>query len=136
LCYTCTDLLVTGRTTGQTACRLFDPLRRVKEEQEAANAKEAEEQAKAAAAAKNKNSKPPSKESPKKVQKELPKKESNKSLELDRKSVESTRSVHSSASSKSLDEEQCDARSPVMQTDRNWYSLVCYGLPNMVVGKG
>ena len=118
--------MITGKTTGQTAGRLFDPQRVIKEEEEAAAKKAREEEAKMA----SKKAPAASKELSKKEKAELVKKESKKSIdESDR------RSPHSVNSARSPTVDFLGVEPPNNDVDMNSFTLVCYGLPNLMVGK-
>jgi len=114
------DLLERGRTTGQAARLLYDPPRREKLEAEAAKAKEAEEQSKMkktggkgkdAAAGKDGTAT----------------KTTNKA-----KAPEPVQSPGIPPDDDEEEEEEEEMEDAVVPS-RYWYSLVCYGLPNLAV---
>jgi uncharacterized membrane protein len=141
VCRACkfSDLLAVGRTTGQLVVRLFDPVRHQKEEEEAAKAKEAEEQAKTNKKGKAESEKVASKDALKKGKKEP---QNKQSTDADKKSASSPNHAQSPlpvATASSPTEqlsptELLDVQSPEQDIDRNWFGLVCYGLPNLAVG--
>lgn len=134
------DLLATGRTTGQLVLRLFDPARHQREEEEAAKAKEAEEQAKATnKKGKADSDKAASKDALKKDKKELQKKQPTDTDKKAANSAKNSQSPLPEATASSPIEpvsptELLDVQSSEQDIDRNWFGLVCYGLSNLAVG--
>ena len=102
------DLLESGKTTGQVARLLYDPARRERLEAEAAKAKLAEEQNKAKKAGGGKAV-------------------DGKATKMDK--------VPEPVQSPVIDEEEEEEEETdeVPAASRHSYSLVCYGLPNLVV---
>ena len=112
------DLLEKGRTTGQAARMLYDPPHREKLELEAAKAKQAEEQSK------------------------MSKKGGGKATDTkktDKAKVPEPAKVSEPVQSPGInpdeeeDEEEEEEMDEGPMPTRYWYSLVCYGLPNLVV---
>ena len=105
------DLLEKSKTTGQAARLLYDPPRREKLEREAAKAKLAQEQ---------------------KLHKGSKKAGGRTTKTGDKSKVpeqNQTHGVDEEEEEEEEEEEMADVPAPV----RHWYSLVCYGLPNLVV---
>ena len=116
VCTRSLELLEKGRTTGQAARLLYDPVRREMLELEAAKAKEAEEQSKM------------SKKGGGKAREGAVTKMADKSKAAPEPDQSS--GIHLDEEEEEEEEEEVD-EAPV--PSRNWYSLICYGLPNLVV---
>jgi len=109
----CQDLLENGKTTGQAARLLYEPARREKLEAEAAKAKLAAEQSKAKKKAGGKAV-------------------DSKATKMD-KMPEKPEQVQSPTMDEAEEEEEEEETDEVPVTSRHSFSLVCYGLPNLVV---
>jgi len=106
------DLLENGKTTGQAARLLYEPARREKLEAEAAKAKQAEEQSKAS------------------------KKAGVKASDSKVAKTDNRAKVPEPTQSPVVDEDEEEEEQEMDEVpvaSRNSYSLVCYGLPNLVV---
>ena len=107
------DLLEKGKTTGQAARLLYEPPRREKLELEAAKAKQAEELSKASKKAGAKAA-------------------DGKATKMgDKAKVSEPAQSPGIHSEEEEEEEEEMVEAPV--PSRYWYSLICYGLPNLVV---
>jgi len=114
VCVCPSDLLEKGKTTGQAARLLYEPQRREKLELEAAKAKEAEELKKTSKKAGGKAT-------------------GDKST----KTVDKAKVPEPAQSPDEEEEEEEDEEmDEVPEPSRWWYSLVCYGMPNLVVTSG
>jgi len=115
-CVYCLDLLENGRTTGQVARLLYEPARR--ERLERKEAKEAEELSKA------------SKKAGGKAADDKAAKTGNKAK------VPEPAQSHGSLEKEEDEEEEEEMMDEIVVPSRHWYSLICYGLPNLVVTTG
>jgi len=117
LCACRSDLLEKGRTTGQAARLLYEPSRREKLEREAAVAEQAQEQNKARKKGAGGAGKAESK--PDDMAKATAEPAQSQGVQEDEEQEE--------------EEEEPDELHLVALPIRHSYSLVCYGLPNLVV---
>lgn len=113
MCVCLSDLLEKGKTTGQAARLLYEPQRREKLELEAAKAKEAEELKKTSKKAGGKAT-------------------SDKAA----KTADKAKVLEPAQSPDEDEEEEDEEMDEVPVPSRWWYSLICYGMPNLVVTSG
>jgi hypothetical protein len=131
------DLLANAKTTGQAIQLLFDPPRRVRLEEQAAKAKEMEEVVKSAS--KRGGGKAVATEKPAaqgsalkrsaKSDRDM-KKSSAPNVSVKHQEAMSHRSAHQEEEQKEGDEE---GDKQAVQPLQSWFSMVCYGLPNLMV---
>jgi len=107
------DLLEKGKTTGQAARLLYEPPRREKLELEAAKAKQAEELSKTSKKTGGKD-------------------KDDKTAKMGNK-ARVPEPVQSPGINEEEEEEEEEEMDEVEVPSRYWYSLVCYGLPNLVI---